>query len=609
MDKAMKKCTFSIYLIFSCLCNTFAQNSESIDLKKGKLIHYRFDFDLLDDTKIMNDIEPQDIEFGKNLEDTDSAAVHLNDNKLIANLKKTIYSPDYTVTFWFKTDEDLDENSKKTQIIDWVKTNNRDGIINLYYENGAMNTVVDYGDQNGEGSVEATKYTVRLNFEKGTWHFVAFSFSEKSDFTMTVDNTPPRKIKNLNLKNLKFRRFNNPLVIGANATTKDPKNMNYFHGYLDDFRLYNRILSNDEKEKLFINKTYDFEKPEVKWEFPNTLIEEVYTNKIKVKNCIETYYNLTELKIYINGKLYKTQNKFPEIKNGNGCNYLLENELLLLAGENKIKITAQSFEGEELGTSEELTIFYKPDNKNTISSNNNIVTDAIIANPNEKRVALVIGNSDYELSPLRNPVNDANTMAIELEKLGFKVSKINNGSQNQMKRAISDFGTELAKDKNTIGLFYYAGHGMQVKGKNYFVPIDAKIGKEPDVEVFCVELDGLLTNLEYAGNTMNLVILDACRNNPYSRSFRSAAGSGLATINAPSGTLIAFATAPGSTASDGEGTNGLYTQEFLKAIQTPKTKLEDVFKKVRTQVKTRSNGTQIPWENSSIEGDFYFKLN
>jgi len=197
-------------------------------------------------------------------------------------------------------------------------------------------------------------------------------------------------------------------------------------------------------------------------------------------------------------------------------------------------------------------------------------------------------------------------MSLELKKLGFEVTTITNGSQNQMKQAISNYGTQLSKDKNTVGLFYYAGHGIQVKGKNYIVPTDAKIEKEPDVEVYCVDLDGLLANLEYAGNNMNVIILDACRNNPFGRGFRSQAGNGLATVNAPTGTYIAFATAPGSTAADGENSNGLYTQEFVKALQIPNIRIEDVFKKVRTQVKSLSNGQQIPWENSSIEGDFYF---
>lgn len=229
-------------------------------------------------------------------------------------------------------------------------------------------------------------------------------------------------------------------------------------------------------------------------------------------------------------------------------------------------------------------------------------------NPSErKKIALVIGNSNYINIPLKNPVNDANLISKELIKLGFEVTTLINCTQNQMKQAISNYGTILSKDKNNVGLFYYAGHGMQVKGKNYLIPIDAKIEKEPDVEVFCVNTDGLIANLEYAGNSLNIIILDACRNNPFGRSFRSQAGNGLAVLNAPVGTIVAFSTSPGSTASDGEGNNGLYTQELVKTLQIPNLKIEDVFKKVRTQVKILSNGQQIPWENSALEGDFYFK--
>jgi uncharacterized caspase-like protein len=176
-----------------------------------------------------------------------------------------------------------------------------------------------------------------------------------------------------------------------------------------------------------------------------------------------------------------------------------------------------------------------------------------------------------------------------------------------MKKAISDYGAILGNDRSSIGLFYYAGHGIQARGKNYLIPTDAHIEKEADVEVYCVDLDNLLGNLEYAGNNLNMIILDACRNNPFGRGFRSQASNGLATVNAPSGTIIAFATAPGSTAADGEGNNGLYTQEFLKAVQIPNTKIEDVFKSVRKQVKALSGGKQVPWENSALEGDFYFR--
>lgn len=238
--------------------------------------------------------------------------------------------------------------------------------------------------------------------------------------------------------------------------------------------------------------------------------------------------------------------------------------------------------------------------------NNSSKSGTTYSSENESRVALIIGNSNYAGSPLKNPTNDAKTIAQELKQINFDVNVVTNASYQEMKKAISEFGKKLSLNKNTVGLFYYAGHGIQIKGKNYLVPTDAAIEGEADVEVYAVDMEGLLSNLEFANNRMNIIIMDACRNNPFGRSFRSAAGNGLATVNAPTGTIIAYATSPGSTAADGTGNNGLYTQEFVKALKTPGLQIEEVFKKVRTQVKELSGGKQIPWENSALEGNFYF---
>jgi hypothetical protein len=223
--------------------------------------------------------------------------------------------------------------------------------------------------------------------------------------------------------------------------------------------------------------------------------------------------------------------------------------------------------------------------------------------PTERRVALVMGNSNYKDTPLLNPVNDARDMAQLLGKLGFEVLHGENLSLNEMKRLIRAFGDKIAN--GGVGLFYYAGHGAQIKGTNYLIPVDAQIRKEEEVEYESLDVGFALAQMESARNRLNIVILDACRNNPFARSFRSAK-SGLASIDAPSGTLIAYATAPGSVASDGDGRNGLYTMELLTAIRNPGAKLEDVFKRVRIAVQARTAGQQVPWESSSLTGDFYF---
>ena len=222
----------------------------------------------------------------------------------------------------------------------------------------------------------------------------------------------------------------------------------------------------------------------------------------------------------------------------------------------------------------------------------------------ERRVALVIGNAAYDSAPLRNPVNDARAMAATLRELGFAVSALENASLTEMKRAIDDFGDGLRRSGG-VGLFYFSGHGVQINGRNYIIPVGARVKGERDVEYESVDLGRVLGKMEDAGNRMNLVILDACRDNPFARSFRSAA-SGLASMDAASGTFIAYATAPGRTADDGTGANGLYTEQLMRYMRTPGLKVEDVFKRVRVEVEKDSGGKQVPWESSSLKGDFSF---
>jgi hypothetical protein len=221
----------------------------------------------------------------------------------------------------------------------------------------------------------------------------------------------------------------------------------------------------------------------------------------------------------------------------------------------------------------------------------------------EQRVALVIGNSLYKEAPLPNPVNDARAIAKSLADAGFRVIKKENTGQKEMQAALREFGDALKQ--GGVGLFYYAGHGMQVKGRNFLIPVDAQIQREDEVAYNSVDAGQVLDKMEAANNRLNIVVLDACRNNPFARSFRSG-GTGLAQMDAPVGTLIAFATAPGSVASDGEGQNGLYTQHLLQSMQKPGIKIEDVFKHVRAAVRKDSGGKQIPWESTSLEGDFIF---
>jgi hypothetical protein len=178
-----------------------------------------------------------------------------------------------------------------------------------------------------------------------------------------------------------------------------------------------------------------------------------------------------------------------------------------------------------------------------------------------------------------------------------------NLNQKAMKKAIRSFGERLST--GGVALFYYSGHGVQIKGSNYLIPISADIAKEGDVELEGVDANYVLNEMDAAKSRVNIVILDACRDNPLPRTFRSASR-GLAQMNAPIGTIIAFATSPGSVASDGPGLYGLYTQELVKNITVPGLPVETVFKRTLSGVKQRSSGSQVPWTSYSIEGDFYF---
>ena len=239
-----------------------------------------------------------------------------------------------------------------------------------------------------------------------------------------------------------------------------------------------------------------------------------------------------------------------------------------------------------------------------------LLTVALLAAPwsdalAERRVALVIGNAAYKEAPLANPVNDARAIAAKLVKLGYQVDKHENLGQREMTRAVTKFG-DAVRRSGGHALFYYAGHGVQVEGRNFLIPVDAEIATENAVISEAVDVDIVTRQLDKSGKGVSIVILDACRDNPYERRSRGGGSRGLALIDAPSGTLIAYATAPGRVAADGSEANGVYTSELLKVMDEPGLRVEDVFKRVRAGVEERTGAAQTPWETSSIKGDFYF---
>lgn len=245
-------------------------------------------------------------------------------------------------------------------------------------------------------------------------------------------------------------------------------------------------------------------------------------------------------------------------------------------------------------------------NNNNNEKDENVVVKKKTDDFSGKKVALIVGNSDYENSSwnLKNPSNDANDFAKLLSSLGFEVLKYTNLNQKGMQKAIAEFGNKL--NQGDIGLFYFAGHGVQIKNTNFLIPTDAEPKSENDVTVNCVEIDKVLNIMDGAGTLLNLVILDACRNNPLKKSNR-AINRGLTVVHPPKGTVIMYAAGSGEVASDGNGRNGLFTSELITQIRNGENKsLVQIIKNVQIGVSQKSNKEQIPEYRDTSTSDFFF---
>ena len=225
----------------------------------------------------------------------------------------------------------------------------------------------------------------------------------------------------------------------------------------------------------------------------------------------------------------------------------------------------------------------------------------------QERIALVIGNGDYQINPLTNTLNDAQDMAKALEDLDFKVTLVQNANRRTMRDAIYDFNDKLNKD--TVGLFYYAGHAAQYHGENYLIPILAMqeiLENAQYLQDEAISTNRILGGMQSSQSALNFIFLDACRNNPFKAESRGIE-QGLARSQDAEGTLIAYSTSPGSTAADGTGRNSPYTTNLLKYINTPNQPIELMLKDVKKGVSNDTNGNQLPWYESSITGNFCFK--
>jgi hypothetical protein len=226
--------------------------------------------------------------------------------------------------------------------------------------------------------------------------------------------------------------------------------------------------------------------------------------------------------------------------------------------------------------------------------------------PADQRVALVIGNSNYETAPkLANPGNDAQSMAQFLNSAGFEVTQATDLTRDDMTRVVHDFSNKVAaRGPGAVAMIYYAGHGVQVAGENYLLPVDARISSASDLDGNSLRLVDVMGTLESIQSRMRIVVLDACRNNPFPEV--NDTGRGLAIVDAPRGSIVGYSTAPGMEAQDGNGNHSPYTSAFLNIAREPNLPIEQLFKRVRLEVNNTTAGRQTPWESSSLTSDFYF---
>ncbi|MBU0489418.1 MAG: caspase family protein [Bacteroidetes bacterium] len=326
--------------------------------------------------------------------------------------------------------------------------------------------------------------------------------------------------------------------------------------------------------------------PVVKWSDPSSSFFVTNGESVLLRLAIHSIEKPGSAKLIINGKETDLSTSISKNDGDPDYKYLLEYRAGLVEGLNTIRAEISNAAG--TAKSDEITVKFE--------------------SLKGKRLALIIGNADYEhVGTLANPVNDAKDMSEALKKVGFDVILKENATQKDIKLAIDEFGLLLEEKNYEVALFFYAGHGLQYNNNNYIVPVNAVLGSENDIEYDCVAIGRIIGKMKEAEVQTSFVILDACRNNPFEKKWSSSSGSkGLAYMDAPTNTMIAYSTAPGKVAMDGSGKNGLYTSILLKQVLVPNQHIEQVFKNVRKVVEEQSEGLQTPWEVTSLKGDFYF---
>lgn len=314
---------------------------------------------------------------------------------------------------------------------------------------------------------------------------------------------------------------------------------------------------------------------------------EVNKKNIQLKIGVKSDSKIEEVNVTVNG----TQSRGIQTVKSDGYDLTLDRSLTLSEGVNNIVVSVRNQGGTSVSRK---MITYQ--------------TESSVQTSTGKRIALVIGNSHYkslDMGSLKNPVNDATDVAAKLETLGFKVIRSLDNTQQQMEAAILDFGKQA--HNYDVALFFYAGHGISCNGSNYLIPIDADLPEESYVQYKCTNANLVLDLMDKAQCQMKIVILDACRDNKFAKSWsRGVGGGGLSIMNAPRGTFISYSTGPGDVAQDGTGRNSPYTTALLQTLDIPNLLIGEVFDKVLEKVTASTNDRQWPWIGGSLRGKFIF---
>ncbi len=359
------------------------------------------------------------------------------------------------------------------------------------------------------------------------------------------------------------------------------KTLDFIPGSNDIYLIATNSLGSTKSDLRYFTNP-QAEPPDIKWGNPVSANSIVNTEVFNMEICIKSLAELLSAQVLVNGLQVSAAKVFQKSELEN-CSYIWKPQIVLKEGDNSVYIIAENIAG-------------------STTSENRVIRFSKTGS--EKRLALIFGNSEYANgTSLRNPVNDANLVEATLKELNFEVLKHTNAGKAEMEKALVEFTQKLPY--YNVALFYYAGHGIQVDGVNYLIPTDAVIEEKTSCKWEAVSVTDIVGEFEKYPDNINIVILDACRNNPF-RSWVRGNEAGFRFISDVSGTIIAYATAEGATAADGSGANGLYTEELVKQMLITQP-VESVFKKTRVQVEQKSKGMQSPRESSGLRGEFYFK--